>query len=191
MDKIAEIFGKHPTFVGTLIASMFTLTGWVLRNLFEIIVEKGKYKRELKTYFWKEKINASKKATEFYMEYANLLNLIRIQFENHKLNNIEHKELIDNFQKEVVFYQNKLKSFPHFEHHHINLFFDFEDDKTMKIGNNIISINRQVLELEKSESNIELAKELFGELESNYLKLLEIQKSRTKKVRKELKEYLK
>ena len=37
MDKIAEIFGKHPTFVRILVASAFALFGGVLRNIFKII----------------------------------------------------------------------------------------------------------------------------------------------------------
>jgi hypothetical protein len=53
----------------------------------------------------------------------------------------------------------------------------------MEIGNNIISVNRKILELEKDESNIEKAKDLFGKLEENYTRLLEIQKERTNKVR--------
>jgi hypothetical protein len=176
-------FIKEYSLVSGIIMTGLASFGWVLRNLFEIFVENRKYKKELKTYFWKEKITASKKATEFYMEYSNLLNLIRIQFENHKIGNLNHKELIDNFQNEVVFYSSKLKSFPHFEYHHINLFYDFENDKTMEIGNNIISVNRKILELEKDESNIEKAKDLFGKLEENYTRLLEIQKERTNKVR--------
>lgn len=190
MEKLTEFLAVYPKIGATLIATTFASTGWVFRNLFELYIEKRKYKRELKTYFWKEKINASKKASEFYFEYANFLNLARIQFENYRLQKIEHSLLIKNFQKEVQFYADKLKSFPHFEHHHINIFYEFDENKSLEINNEINSVNREILELNPEEDNSENAKYLFEKIENNYQKLFNLQKGHTNKVRKDLKEFM-
>jgi len=118
------------------------------------------------------------------------LNLARIQFENYKLQKIGHEILIENFQKEVQFYAEKLKSFPHFEHHHINIFYEFDENKAVEINNKINSINRKISELNPEKDNSEKVKSLFGKLEENYGELFNLQKGHTARVREDLKEYI-
>ncbi len=79
--EIIELWKEYPKIGGTMIAIVSASIGWILRNIFQLIIENHKYKREIKTFFWKEKINASKKASEFYLEQLNFLNLVRHQFE--------------------------------------------------------------------------------------------------------------
>ena len=71
-----EYIKYYQTTLDIIIPMFFGLIGWIAN----VMWEKSKYKREQKTYYWKEKINAGKKATEYYLEYLNLLNLIRFQF---------------------------------------------------------------------------------------------------------------
>lgn len=169
------------------IGAIFGTIGWIGRSIFDVIIEKKRYNRELKTYLWKEKIDASKKASEFYFEYSNFLNLARIQFENFRLQEIGHGTLIENFQKEVQFYADKLKSFPHFEHHHINIFFEFDEKKSMEITNRINATNRQIMELNPEIDETEKAKALFKIIEDCYSELFKLQKGYTKKVRDDIK----
>jgi len=175
---------------GLAIGAVFGAIGWIGKSIFDVVLEKNRYNRELKTFLWKEKINASKKASEFYLEYANFLNLARIQFESFRLGKIEHEALIENFQKEVAFYANKLKSFPHFEHHHINIFYEFDENKAMEINNRINATNRDILELNTESDNTEKASELFKILEDSYTELFDLQKGHTKRIREDLKNYI-
>lgn len=190
MDSYLSFLQNYPLIGGSAIATTSAAIGWIFRNLFEIFIEKKRYEREQRTFFWKEKINASKKASEFYFEYANFLNLIQIQFENYELEKIGHTLLIENFQKEVDFYTNKLKTFPHFEHHHINLFYEFNEEKALDINNKVNALNRQISELNPEIDNSEQVKELFKELKTNYGELADLQKTYTRKVREDLKAYL-
>ncbi|MBJ2174187.1 hypothetical protein JBL43_08055 [Aureibaculum sp. A20] len=180
----------YPAIGGLAIGAIFGATGWIGRSIFDVVLEKKRYKRELKTYLWKEKINASKKASEFYLEYANFLNLARIQFENFRLGKIEHESLIENFQKEVAFYAEKLKTFPHFEHHHINIFYEFDENKAMEINNKINATNREISELSPDSVNTEKASELFKILEDCYAELFDLQKGHTNRIRENLKDYV-
>ena len=187
---IFSFLRDYPAIGGSAIGAVFGATGWIAKGIFDVVLDKKRYKRELKTFLWKEKINASKKASEFYLEYANFLNLARIQFESFRLGKIEHDALIENFQKEVTFYASKLKSFPHFEHHHINIFYEFDEDKAMEITNRINATNREILELDHQSDNTEKAGELFKILEDSYTELFKLQKGYTKRIRDDLKEYV-
>ncbi|CAM3103722.1 hypothetical protein [Flavobacterium frigoris] len=158
--------------------------GWIAN----VIWEKSKYKREQKTYYWKEKINAGKKATEFYLEYINLLNLIRLQFKLYKDNVIEGENLLINIQQEnVEFYSQKLKHFPHYEYHHINLFYELIEDNNFKIVNDNSEILQKINKINQSQiiKNNEIS-ELFGKMEDNYEKLYNNVLLHLKKIQKDL-----
>ncbi|WP_282118056.1 hypothetical protein [Maribacter aquivivus] len=178
----------YPAIGGIAIGAIFSSLGWIGKSVLDVFLEKKRYNRDLKTYLWKEKINASKKASEFYLEYANFLNLGRIQFESFKIGKIEHKSLIENLQKEVAYYEKKLKTFPHFEHHHINIFYEFDEKESMEISNKINSTIRLILELNPEIDNTERTSELFKILEDSYSKLFELQKNYTKRIREDLKQ---
>lgn len=190
MNSLQCFLQEYPFIGGTAIASVSASLGWILRNFFDIFVENQRYKREQRTYFWKEKIKASKKASEFYLEYANFLNLARIQFESFRLGKIEHESLIENFKREVAFYADKLKSFPHFEHHHINIFYEFDEKRAMEISNKINATNREILELDSESDNAEKASGLFKILEDSYTELFDLQKEYTKRIRDNLSDYV-
>jgi hypothetical protein len=172
--------------IGAIFGAIFGVLGWIGKTAYELYVDKTRYKRELKTLFWKEKISAAKKASEYYLEYLNFLNLARIQYENFEKNEIEYATLIEDFQSQMVFYQDKLKTFPHFKHHHINIFYDFDQDNSMKITNEIIAYLREIMELNSEIENKAKTKELFGGLKRNYETLFNIHKEYIKKVREDL-----
>ncbi len=196
--EIIELLKEYPKIGGTFIAIVSASLGWVFRNIFQLIIESRKYKREIKTFFWKEKINASKKASEFYLEQLNFLNLLKHQFEIYELGKIEHQEMFENIQKEVSFYSNKLKAFPHFEHHHINVFYDFNEQRSMEINKNTFEITQEIIDLRTTETDsaeeidrkIREIKSRAKKLKENYSELFDIYKSYLNTVRTDIKEYV-
>lgn len=191
IEDFFKLLQEFPKAGATLIAIISGSLGWLLRNFLQLLIENHRYNKELKTFFWKEKINAAKKASEFYFENLNFLNLVRIQFELYESGKIQHHQLIENFEKDVNFYRDKLKSFPHFEHHHINLFYDFDESKTMFIHNDTIEIQQKIQELISDQTVVseifdEKFKDYVKRLKNNYSELFEIHKNYVKKVREDL-----
>lgn len=152
-----------------IISILFGAVGWFAN----VIWEKSKYKREQKTYYWKEKISAGKKATEFYLEYVNLLNLFRLQIKLYKQGLINGDNLLIFIQqKSIEFYSQKINQFPHYEYHHINLFYNLIDDKNYQIVNENTEILQRINTINQSEDTKEdEINELFGKMEDNYEKL--------------------
>jgi len=196
--EFIELLKNYPKIGAIMIAIVSASLGWVFRNIFQLIIENRKYKRDIKTFFWKEKLKASKKATEFYLEQLNFLNLVRHQFEIYEFGKIEHHEMFENIQKEVQFYADKLKNFPHFEHHHINVFYDFNEQKAMEINKNTFDITQQIIELQpkdidtvvERDNKILEIKKCSKKLKDNYSELFDIHKNYLNTVRNDIKEYL-
>ena len=193
-----EFLKDYPGIGATSIAIVSGAVGWSIRNLVQFFIDKSKYNKELKTFFWKEKVNSAKKASEFYLEHMNYLNLLRHKFEIFEKGEIEHQELYDNIQKEVEFYSNKLKAFPHFEHHHINIFYHFDEKRAMEINKRTFDIQRELIDLQpKQGDNLEEVdrkvieiKKRATELKNNYEEHFKIYKKYLKEVREDLEKYL-
>lgn len=178
-------YGKYfQTTLNIIIPIFFGVIGWIAN----VIWEKSKYKREQKTYYWKEKINAGKKATEFYFEYLNLLNLFRLQFKLYQDNIIEGESLLIFIQqKNIDFNSQKLKQFPHYEYHHINLFYELIDDNNFKIINENTEILQKIENLKQSKDHQgKEISDLFGTMRDNYEKLYNNVILHLKKVQKDL-----
>ena len=132
------------------------------------------------------------------MENLNFLNLVRHQFEIYESGKTEHTELFENIEKEVKFYSEKLKAFPHFEHHHINIFYDFDESRAMEINKNTFDIHQKMFELiplksdtmEQIDTKISEIKKYSKKLKDNYSELFNIQKTYLSKVRSDISNYL-
>jgi DNA-binding ferritin-like protein (Dps family) len=193
-----DFLKDYPGIGAAGIAIVSGALGWFIRNLVQFFIDKSKYNKELKTFFWKEKVNSAKKASEFYLEHMNYLNLLRHQFEIFEKGEIEHQELYDNIQKEVEFYSNKLKAFPHFERHHINIFYDFDEERSMEINKRTFDINRELIDLqpkagdtiEEIDRKVREIKDKASELKDNYEEHFKIYKKYLKDVREDLEDYL-
>ena len=61
----------------------------------------------------------------------------------------------------------KLKQFPHFEYHHINLFYNFIEVENYQIANENIEIVRKLNKIYQTE-DLEGINELFDEMSKNY-----------------------
>ena len=196
--NLLDFLKDYPGIGATAIAIVSGALGWFIRNLIQFFIDNSKYNKELKTFFWKEKLNSARKASEFYLEHMNYINLLKHQFEVFEKGEIGHQELYENIQKEIEFYSNKLKAFPHFEHHHINIFYDFDEKRSIEINKRTFDINRELIELQPKEGDtleeidikiIEIKKRA-AELKDNYEEHFNIYKKYLQKVRKDLKDYL-
>ena len=196
--NLLDFLKDYPEIGATAIAIVSGTLGWFIRNLIQFFIDNSKYNKELKTFFWKEKLNSAKKASEFYLEHMNYINLLRHQFEIFEKGEIEHQELYENIQKEIEFYSNKLKAFPHFEHHHINIFYEFDEKRSMEINKRTFDIIREIIYLQPKEGDtlqeietkiIEIKKRAT-ELKDIYEEHFNIYKKYLKKVREDLRDYL-
>lgn len=193
-----DFIKDYPEIGTTAIVIVSGALGWSLRYLVQFYIDKSKYNKELKTFFWKEKINSAKKASEFYLEHMNYINLLVHQFEMFEKGEEEHQNQYKEIQKEVEFYSNKLKSFPHFEHHHINIFYDFNDERAMEINKNTFDIIRELTVLQPKESDtlqvidrkLSEIKQKAIQLKKNYEDHFNIYKSYLSYVRKDIENFL-
>lgn len=195
IEQLFKLLQENPKFGAAVIAVVSASLSWLLRNIAQLIIDNYRYNKDLKTFFWKEKINAAKKATEFYYEHLNFLNLVRIQFELYEAGTIEHQAFIESIERDVNFYKEKLKSFPHFEYHHINIFYDFDETKTMEIGNKSIKIQQEIQEIIynpniSTEEFHEQLKSCSRRLKENYSELFLINKEYVKQVRKDINKFI-
>ena len=119
-------FIKEYPEIGTLcIATIFTAFGFIFKNLIDFLLEKRRKKAELKAVFWKEKINAAKKASEYYFEQLSFYELTLSKLNvllNEKKTSIS---LIESLEKSINIISERINNPISFEHHHINIFYDF------------------------------------------------------------------
>lgn len=194
MTEIIEIIERYPKTSAIFIALFSGAIGWLLRNLAQLYIDSLKHKREVRTFFWKEKLLSAKKASEFYLEYINLLNLIQQQFDNLKSDNENEQEFIQNVENQVQFYTNKIQNFPHFEHHHINIFYDLINTGASEISVKIYELNRNLIETSQKDIDFYQKKSQMNEtlerLKKCYADLLGIQKNYLNQIRNDIKEYV-
>lgn len=145
--ELFRLLEDYPKTGAALISLVGIFFGVVINNIVHLYQEKLKYKRELRSHVLKEKINAAKKATEFYLEQLNFYNLLIHQFEIFSSKDIADPQMIDDLNNEVQFYSEKLKKFPHFEYHHINLFYDLINEKSNDLVSESFQLNKEILDL--------------------------------------------
>ena len=76
MEFIFKILRENPE-IGTLfIATIFTAIGFIFKTLIDAFLEGKRYKKEIKKIYWTERINAAKKASEYYYDHQELLGLM-------------------------------------------------------------------------------------------------------------------
>lgn len=194
MTEIVAIIEQYPKTSAIFIALFSGTIGWLLRNLIQLYIDSLKHKREIRTFFWKEKLLSAKKASEFYLEYINLLNLTQYQFDNLKSDNENEQEFQQNIENQIKYYTNKIKNFPHFKHHHINVFYDLINTKSPEIILRINNLNRALIET--SKENIDFSEKknqmngIIEQIKKCYAELVEIQKDYLNQIRDDIKNYV-
>ena len=83
------------------------------------------------------------------------------------------------------------KLFPHFEHHHINLFYNFNNENILKITNENQELIQNLHEI-LGYVNIESEKisDILEKIHNNYDSLVKIHTEYLNIIRKDLKEYI-
>ena len=145
------------------------------------IIDNKNFKKELKAFLWKEKINSAKKASEFYIqEISNIILMIEMLrlIEN---NGYVTDETRENYKKA----HEKLVNFPHFEHHHINVFYNFGELNDSEILKKTLFL---IGEIDKCiyENNNEDILPKIKELRLNYENLITILNSKIAIIRKDI-----
>ncbi|MFI1770238.1 hypothetical protein [Thalassobellus citreus] len=133
-------FIKEYPEIGTLcVATIFTALGFIFKSLIDFLLEKRRKKAELREAFWKEKIMAAKKASEYYFEQ---LSFYELTLQNLDLTLNEKRTpngLRESIVKSIDNISERINNPSSFEHHHINIFYDLNQKQLKDKVLNIIS----------------------------------------------------
>lgn len=164
MDLL-NLLKDYPAIGASLIALISAFAGGFFNNIFQLYKDRLGHKRELNGFILKEKIHAAKKASEYYLEQLNYYNLIIQQL--NFLTNVDNPnpQMIDDLNKQVEFYSEKLKKFPHFKHHHINIFYEIIDEKSIDLISETFKLNQEILDLKvNKEDSLEIMENKIGQI---------------------------
>ena len=160
---------------GAFGAGIISLIAIILNNYYDKI----KYEKEVKTFLWKEKIEASKKASEFYYEFLNYINIVIVHLELLSDKDIGYSNLTD----KIVLFEEKLNKINSYDYHHVNIFYDLTNentkDLTLKINKNFHKIGLLKEDSKNSEIKILIKdiKSSYSELEASYHRQIRIVRS--------------
>jgi len=198
LEFIYKILRDYPE-IGTLfIATTFTAIGFIFKTLIDTFLENKKNKNEIRRIYWTERINAAKKASEYYYDHLELIGLM-IQKIDIVLNHDEPSSLEDTLQKTIEKLSQRTINPSSFEHHHIHMFYDFESESFDKLNAESFDLikNLEKIKILESDSNnsidkkIEKMKSLLLELKTNHLTKKGIYKKYLKKINNDLAEFAK
>ncbi len=198
MEFIFRILRNNPE-IGTLfIATTFTAIGFIFKTLIDTFLENKRYKNEIKRTYWTERINAAKKASEYYYDHLELIGLMI-----HKIDIVLNQDgpgsLPETIQQTIEIVSQRSTNPKSFEHHHIHMFYDFDTDVLDQLNTESFRIiqNLQQIEILDSDSperiNEKLGegRELLVTLKHNHQTKKDIYKKYLKKISDNLAEFIK
>ena len=188
----------YPEFSIFLTAAVFSGIGYFIRQLFELLIANKKRKTDLREFFWKEKINAAKKASEFYYENLAFLKLVKQNFETQINEKEDSAVLTETLQKQIAILSDRITNPEHFEHHHIRIFYDIDEKSLDKINLESFELIQEMSTIEILESDdekiIQQKKEKFkavlNQLKINFEKTSDIYKYLLDKIRDDINQYV-
>lgn len=189
-----EFLKDYPAIGGICIATIFSALGYFGKSIIELILEKRRKKTEQKEFLWKEKIEAAKKASEYYFENLSYLKLVKQNFET-QLNGENYSPVLnDSFQSHLTLISDRIKNPENFQHHHIRIFYDIDESDLDQIDEESFIIIQKmdmlvILESDDEESIREKQNQmkiLNSQLKDNFEKTASIYKSLLDKIRKDL-----
>ena len=198
MDFIFKILRENPE-IGTLfIATSFTAIGFIFKTLIDTFLENKRYKNEIKKSYWTERINAAKKASEYYYDHLELIGLM-IHNIDIVLNQDGPGSLPETIQKTIENISQRSVNPKSFEHHHIHMFYDFDTDIFDQLNTESFNIiqNLQKIEILDSDSSeindekLSKGRKLLLELKSSHLAKKALYKKYLKKISDDLAEFIK
>ena len=198
MEFIFKILRENPE-IGTLfIATTFTAIGFIFKTLIDAFLEGKRYKKEIKKIYWTERINAAKKASEYYYDHQELISLMI-----HKIDIVLRQDgpgtLPETIQKTIEVISQRTVNPISFEHHHIHMFYDFDTEELDGLNTESFSIIQELekIEILKSDSSQSIndklndGRNLLTDLKSNHQKQKKIYKSYLKRINEDLAEFIK
>ncbi|TVZ10634.1 hypothetical protein JM80_3187 [Cellulophaga sp. RHA_52] len=198
MEFIFKILRENPE-IGTLfIATTFTAIGFIFKTLIDTFLESRRYKKELKKIYWTERINAAKKASEYYYDHQELLGLMI-----HKIDIVLRQDgpgtLPETIQNTIEVISQRTVNPNSFEHHHIHMFYDFDTEELNELNTKSFNIIQELQKIEILESdttesiNIKLneGRNLLTNLKSNHQEQKKIYKSYLRMINEDLAEFIK
>ncbi|MEO1010728.1 MAG: hypothetical protein AAFX53_05435 [Bacteroidota bacterium] len=198
MEFIFKILQENPE-IGTLfIATTFTAVGFIFKTWIDNILEGKRYKKEIKKIYWTERINAAKKASEYYYDHQELLGLMI-----HKIDVVLRQDgpgtLPETIQKTIEVISQRTVNPISFEHYHIHMFYDFDTEELNRLNSESFNIIQGLEKIEILESDtiesingkLNDGRNLLTNLKSNHQKQKKIYKSYLKMIQEDLAEYIK
>ncbi len=178
-----------------LIALVFGVIGFLGRTFIDFILNKRKKRIDLQELYWKEKIEAAKKATEYYLYQLGFFSLIADKYEAIEKGLIGAKEFVEHSEDTILKFQKRLLEFPHFEHFHINLFYEFNDSKTEEIIKSNNASAQKIFSItfnpkdddDEFNRKFKVYKDNYGVLNDNHRELICIYKGCIKIIRDDIK----
>lgn len=198
MEFIFKILRENPE-IGTLfIATTFTAIGFIFKIWIDAILEGKRYKKEIKKIYWTERINAAKKASEYYYDHQALFGLMI-----HKIDVVLRQDgpgtLPETIQKTIEVISQRTVNPVSFEHHHIHMFYDFDTQELDQLNTESFNIIQELEKIEILESDskesingkLNEGRNLLTNLKSNHQKQKNIYKSYLKMINEDLAEFIK
>ena len=178
--------------------ALVTLTaggfGYILREIIGNIYSKKKEARDLKAFLWKEKIQAAKKASEFYYQQLNFLELAYQQTKLDEPQQELHKDLIQSINNDLESLRQKIYDFSHYEYHHIQIFYEIDGEIPRKLVSKLFDIGIKLSDKETAELDIvdltDLIKDSTKQRREILTGLIDFYKSAIKLVRDDINTYL-
>ncbi len=167
-------FLKEYPQVGTLIIGLFfTSIGYFGKTIIDILLEKRKREAGLQELFWKEKIQAAKKASEYYYMHLSFLQINAEKIETY-INGKEYSEVLnESFEEVIEKLQKKIVEPSNFEHHHINLFYSFDESKIHDLNKERFEILQELESVKFSPDDDKIIwMRKRDAINTNYLKLI-------------------
>ena len=198
MEFVFKILRDNPE-IGTLfIATTFTATGFIFKTLIDTFLENRRYKNVLRKTYWSERINAAKKASEYYYDHLELLGLM-IHKIDIVLNQDGPGDLPETIQKTIEIVSDRNVNPKSLEHYHIHMFYDFDtqvlDQSNMESFSMIQDLQKiEILNSDSPETineKLNRGRELLQNLKSNHQAQREIYRKYLKKISEDLAEFIK
>lgn len=164
-----ENIGTIPEFWVVLISGAI---GYSVKFVIDFFSEKSKKRVELQELYWKEKIEAAKKASEYYLFQVGFFSLTSDKYEMAEESRAGAEQLIESTQELVDSFQKRLLDFPHYEHYHINLFYEFNDEEAARVMKESYECMQNIYAIDfQSSDSLEVFDEKFASYKSNFRQL--------------------
>ncbi len=188
----------YPEIGALFIATTFTALGFIFKTLIDTFLENKKNKNEIRRIYWTERINAAKKASEYYYDHLELIGLM-IHKIDIALNHNTPSSLDEIISVTIEKLSQRSINPTSFEHHHIHMFYNFDFEIFDKLNVQSFDLIKKLENFEILESDsfgvidkkLEEMKSILLELKNNHKTKKDIYKKYLKRINNDLGEFAK